>query len=201
MPLAGETFYSAPYVAKHSRLTTFFRSVLAIPHYVVLFFYAIGAAIAVFFSWFAIVITGRYPAGLYAFNAGFLRYSSRVSAYVLLLTDTYPPFGGGDEGSYPVELLIGPAKDSYSRLSAFLRFFPLIVVGIIQYVLVIVGFFVVVIAWFAILILGTLPQGLHNAIAFVASYQSRASVYAYLLTESFPSFDGTPSEPVPAPVA
>lgn len=194
MPLPGETSYVATYVPKHSRLTTFFRSLLAIPHWIVLYFYALLGGISLVISWFAVVITGRYPSGLYTFNAGLLRYSSRVSAYVFLLSDVYPPFGGGPDTTYPVELGIGAPKESYSRVSAFFRIFPLIIVGIIQYVLIIVAFFVAVVAWFVILITGKLPQGLHNALAFVLSYVSRASVYSYLLTEKFPSFDGTPQE-------
>jgi len=194
MPLPGETFYVAPYVAKHSRLTTFFRGILLIPHWIVLYVYAILASISLVISWFAVVITGRYPGGLYAFNAGFLRYNSRVTAYMMLLSDVYPPFGAGADTTYPVELEIGPAKESYSRLSALIRIFPLIIVGIIQYVLFIIGFVVAVVTWFVIIVAGTLPQGLHNTLAFVTSYVSRSSVYSFLLTESFPSFDGTPKD-------
>ena len=65
---------------KHSRLTTFFRYILAIPLLFVNYFYAIVAYIAVIFAWFAIVITGRYPAGLYGFAAGYLRFSTRAVA-------------------------------------------------------------------------------------------------------------------------
>lgn len=66
---------------------------LAIPHYVVLFFLAIGVVFAVIVAWFAILLTGRYPRGLFDFVAGFLRWSLRVNAYAFLLTtDKYPPF-------------------------------------------------------------------------------------------------------------
>lgn len=198
MPLPGETTYVAPYVERHSRLTTFFRSLLIIPHWFVVVFYGLAAGISLVISWFAVVITGRYPGGLYAFNAGFARYIARVSAYMLLLTDAYPPFSGNPAQPYPVELQIGPPKERYSRLSAFLRFLPLIVVSIIQYALVFVGFLAVVAAWFVILITGRLPQGLHNAIAFCASYLARSAPYSYLLTESFPSFDGAPKDGAPA---
>jgi len=66
---------------------------LAIPHYVVLFFLFIGAAVAVIVAWFAILFTGRYPQNLFRFVVGVLRWSNRVSAYAfLLVTDQYPPF-------------------------------------------------------------------------------------------------------------
>lgn len=198
MPLPGESAYVAPYVERHSRLTTFFRSLMVIPHWFVLVFYGIAASLALVVSWFALLFTGRYPEGLYAFNAGFVRYSARVSAYMVLLSDVYPPFSGSVDQPYPVELQIGPPKAKYGRLHVFLRYFPLIVVGIIQYALMIVMFFVLIVAWFAILIMGKLPQGLHNTIAFCASYLARSAVYSFLLSETFPGFDGTPKDTAPA---
>jgi hypothetical protein len=66
---------------------------LAIPHYVVLFFLSIGAVFAVIFAWFAILFTGRYPRGLFDYVVGVLRWHNRVTAYALILvTDRYPPF-------------------------------------------------------------------------------------------------------------
>jgi hypothetical protein len=66
---------------------------LAIPHYVVLFFLFIGVFFAVIVSWFAILFTGRYPRGLFDFVEGVLRWSNRVTAYAFtLVTDRYPPF-------------------------------------------------------------------------------------------------------------
>ena len=66
---------------------------LAIPHFVVLFFLWIAAVLAVVAAWFAILFTGRYPRSLFAFVEGVLRWSQRVVAYAfLLVTDAYPPF-------------------------------------------------------------------------------------------------------------
>jgi Domain of unknown function (DUF4389) len=66
---------------------------LAIPHYVVLFFVWIAAFVAVVVAWFAILFTGRYPRALFDFVVGSFRWSLRVSAYAfLMLTDRYPPF-------------------------------------------------------------------------------------------------------------
>jgi hypothetical protein len=66
---------------------------LALPHYIVLFFLAIIAFFAVIVAWFAILITGRYPRPLFDFVVGFARWALRVSAYAfLLVTDRYPPF-------------------------------------------------------------------------------------------------------------
>ncbi len=66
---------------------------LAIPHFIVLIVLALLAVIAVIVAWFAILITGRYPRGLFDFVVGVLRWALRVNAYAfLLVTDRYPPF-------------------------------------------------------------------------------------------------------------
>lgn len=66
---------------------------LAIPHYVVLFFLDIAAVFVIIVAWFAILFTGRYPRALFDFVAGVGRWHNRVIAYALILvTDRYPPF-------------------------------------------------------------------------------------------------------------
>ncbi len=66
---------------------------LAVPHYVVLFFLCIAAVVAVIVAWFAVLFTGRYPRAIFDFVEGVLRWGLRVEAYALLLiTDRYPPF-------------------------------------------------------------------------------------------------------------
>ena len=66
---------------------------LAIPHYIVLAFLAVGAFFAVIVAWFAILFTGQYPRGLFDFVVGVGRWGLRVNAYAfLLVTDRYPPF-------------------------------------------------------------------------------------------------------------
>lgn len=66
---------------------------LAIPHYIVLFFLVLGVIGAVIIAWFAILFTGRYPRGLFDYVVGVGRWALRVQAYAfLLVTDRYPPF-------------------------------------------------------------------------------------------------------------
>ena len=66
---------------------------LAIPHYIVLFFLWIAAVVSVVIAWFAILFTGRYPRGLFDFVLGVLRWGNRVAGYAfVLVTDEYPPF-------------------------------------------------------------------------------------------------------------
>ena len=66
---------------------------LAIPHYIVLFFLDIAVFFVVIASWFAILFTGRYPQGIFSFVEGVFRWHNRVVAYAFtLVTDRYPPF-------------------------------------------------------------------------------------------------------------
>ena len=66
---------------------------LAIPHYIVLFFLYIAAFVLVIVAWFAILFTGRYPRGIFDFVEGVIRWHNRVIGYALILvTDRYPPF-------------------------------------------------------------------------------------------------------------
>jgi hypothetical protein len=66
---------------------------LAIPHYIVLFFLYIGAFFVVIFAWFAILFTGQYPRSLFEYVEGVVRWHNRVVGYAfLMVTDHYPPF-------------------------------------------------------------------------------------------------------------
>ena len=74
------------------RLTVAVRLLLAIPHFIVLFFILLGWGITTIVAWFIILFTGSYPQGLYDFGVGALRWLLRLEAYLLLLIDEYPPF-------------------------------------------------------------------------------------------------------------
>jgi hypothetical protein len=74
------------------RVTVALRLLLVIPHAVVLFFVVCAWWVTTIVAWVLILITGRYPQGLYDFGAGALRWLIRVEAYLLLLVDDYPPF-------------------------------------------------------------------------------------------------------------
>lgn len=66
---------------------------LAVPHYIVLFFLWIAAYVVIVLSWFAIIFTGRYPKAFFDFVVGVMRWSWRVQSYAFILaTDKYPPF-------------------------------------------------------------------------------------------------------------
>jgi uncharacterized protein DUF4389 len=179
--------FEADYVEKRSRLTTFFRWLLVIPHAIVLAFYGIAAGVVVIIAWFALLFTGRWPRGMYDFVAGAFRYATAVHGYLYLLTDEYPPFGP-DVDSYPVRLNIAPPKDQYSRLKVLFRIILSIPPYIIAYAMNIVMQVGAVLAWFAIIVLGRQPKGLQDMIVLGLSYQQRAYAYMALLTEDWPPF-------------
>jgi hypothetical protein len=191
--------FECDYVEKRSRLSTFFRLILVIPHVIVLMLWAIAAYVVTIIAWFAIVFTGRWPRGLYDFSAAFWRYSTAVIGYAALLTDEYPPFGS-DVDDYPVRLRIAPPKASYSRLKTFFRFILAIPIFLISYAMRIVAEIGALLAWFTIVIIGRQPKGLQDMIALGVSYQQRADAYVYLLTEDWPPFtDDSTARVEPAP--
>jgi hypothetical protein len=70
----------------------FFRIIMIIPHYIILYFLQIAAQVVVLISWFIALFTGSVPAGMHNFIAGYERWYLRYTAYAFLLTDQYPPF-------------------------------------------------------------------------------------------------------------
>jgi hypothetical protein len=94
-------FGDAPYPASltvedpaepRNRVGVGLRILLAVPHFIVLFFVLCAWWVTTIVSWVAILITAQYPPGLYNFGVGALRWLLRVEAYVLLMVDEYPPF-------------------------------------------------------------------------------------------------------------
>ena len=185
--------FTSEWVEPRSRLTTFFRWLLVIPHAIVVFLWGIAAFFAVVGAWFALVFTGRWPQGLYDFVASFLRYTTFVNGYAYLLTDRFPPFSGNDP-TYPVQLGIGPPKAEYSRLKAGFRMILYIPVYVIAYALSIVATVGVVLAWFAIVILGRQIEPLQQMVILGISYQQRAAAYACLISEDWPPFTSPGAE-------
>jgi hypothetical protein len=82
-----------PDATQLSRGLPLVKWLLAIPHWIVLWFLYIGAIVCIIIAWFAILFTGTYPPALFEYVVGVQRWSLRVSAYaILLITDQYPPF-------------------------------------------------------------------------------------------------------------
>src|SRR2546421_364695 len=87
--------FDVQYPEHSSRLMNgllFIKLIAAIPHIIVLYILEAISAIVWFIAWLAIIFTGKYPQGMFNFNLGVMRWGLRLQAYVLLLTDAYPPF-------------------------------------------------------------------------------------------------------------
>ena len=171
-----------------NRLSIFFRWLLVIPHVIVLNFLGLAAGVVITLAWFTIVFAGRFPAGMLRFTVGFSRWAARANAYGTLLTDRYPPFSMEEEPDYPVRLTVQEQTTRRNRLTTFFRCILLIpheiVLGLLSIVVVFVGFG----AWVAGVVLGSVPEGLHNFLAGYTRWTERASAYGYLLVDEYPPF-------------
>jgi hypothetical protein len=191
VPTSYPVEFEMDFVERRSRLTTFFRSLLAIPHFFFAAVYGIAFYVVYIIAWFALMFTGRWPAGLYEFAGGFLRYITRLSAYLYLGVDDYPPFSGAPDDSYPVRVHIAPPLARYSRVKVFFRSIYAILAMVIRYALSIVISVVAFLSWFAIVITGRQPAALQNALSFALSYTTRADGLIFLITETYPSLGET----------
>jgi uncharacterized protein DUF4389 len=191
--------FEADYVERRNRLTAFLRLILAIPLMIWLYFYAIAAVVAIVLAWFALVITARYPRGLYDFVAGYTRFVTRFTAYTVLLCDPYPSFGGSDDPAYPVRMHFAGPLDRYSRAKAFFRFILAIPIVILRYVMHLMLEIGAVAAWFVIVITGKLPRGLFDLMVLANSYTARSDAYLALLTETYPPFQDEHTRAAGAP--
>jgi hypothetical protein len=81
-----------PQLESRNRLTVGFRLILVIPQLIALALLGIAEAVVLLIALFAVLFSGRWPAGLCEFTVGVLRWWLRVETYLLLLTDEYPPF-------------------------------------------------------------------------------------------------------------
>lgn len=189
-----QPIYDVDYVEDRSRLSTFFRWFLAIPHFIVLYVWALVAYVAIFIAWFAIVFTGRYPASLYSFVYGLTRYSAAVSAYIYLLTDDYPPFGA-DVSHYPARLELSPEPQAeYDRVKTLFRIILIIPPAIIGYAMSIVAGIGSFLAWVLIVVTGKQNKGLQDFTLLGMSYQVRLLPYYALMTEDWPPFTNPGTE-------
>jgi hypothetical protein len=163
--------------------------ILLIPLAIAVFFYAIAATVAVIVAWFAIVITARYPAGLYEFMAGYTRFITRITGYGLLLCDPYPPFSAAADRGYPVRLEFAGPLGRYSRAKTAFRFILAIPILILRYIVALLLQIGAVGAWLVIVVTGRLPWAFFDLMAQGVAYLARSDGYLFLLTETYPPFE------------
>ena len=202
---------------RRSRLTVFFRLLLAIPLIVWVTLRGIAAFIVAFVNWLAVLIQAEVPASLHGFVAAYLRYATQVSAYVFLAANPYPWFRS--QPDYPVDLEIDPPVRQ-GRWGGFFRL-VLAIPALILAAALGGGFAsggssqgswgassgneesvawsfssfggaaaaAAFLAWFAILALGREPRGLRDLTAFAFGYAAQAGAYLLLLTPRYPTSD------------
>jgi Domain of unknown function (DUF4389) len=172
--------------ARQRRATVGFRLILIIPHFFLLFFLAIAASVVAFLGWWGALFTGRLPQFAVSYLSGYNTWYLRVTAYLYLLTDAYPPFMLDDVAAYPVRLAV-PEPQRLNRAAVFFRFILVIPAGIVSAVVVEGATSIVLfIAWLITLVSGRLPQALHQAFTAVLRYQFRLNCYYMMLTPAYP---------------
>jgi hypothetical protein len=199
-----------------SRLTVFFRLLLAIPHYIWLFLWSIAATIAAIINWFATLITGRSPQSFHDFLGAYVRYWVHLHAYLYLAANPYPGFTGSP-GNYPIDVEIQP-RERQSRWKTGFRIIlalpALLLAGFLAGTVFggggnrsdenfgtrdvvaaagpdvgLVAFVVAFLAWFAILVRGRAPSGFRDLLAAMLRYSAQVSGYLLLLTDRYPNSD------------
>jgi hypothetical protein len=158
---------------------------LIIPHAIVLAVLGLIVSVITVIAWFAILITGKYPEGMWKFSLGVLRWGARVNAYRYLQRDEYPPFAF--EGSYPVtlELDYPPQLNRWLVLVKWLLLIPhFIALYFISAIVSIITFIV----FFAILFTGKYPRGMFDFTVGFGRWSSRVAAYSLLLTDDYPPF-------------
>jgi hypothetical protein len=175
------------YPERLSRLLIFVRWLLAIPHFIALTFLGFGAFVVLVLSWFAVLFTGIYPRGMFDFMVGVQRWGTRVGAYVLFLTDQYPPFSLADDPSYPVRLEID-YPERIARWRPLVQWILVYPVTIALYLFLFLSFFATLFGWFAILFTGRLPQRFFDTNVVMLRWSTRHNVYAYWMTDQYPPF-------------
>jgi hypothetical protein len=187
-----------------SRLTVFFRLLLAIPHFFWLGLFTIGAVFVAFANWWATLFTGSSPKGIHDFLAGYIRYATQVFAYLFLAANPYPPFYvGTDLAPYPIDVQIDPPERQNRWVTGF-RFILVIPAVLVSGVLTggssvssggrgfstggVTGL-AAMLSWFSALARGRSPRGLRDFSAWALAYTAQFYSYLFLLTDRYPNSD------------
>jgi Domain of unknown function (DUF4389) len=169
---------------ERSRLTVFFRLLLAIPHLIWLTLWALLAYLAAIVNWFATLINGVSPLALHRFLAAYVRYQNHVYAYLFLIADPYPGFTG-QAGSYPIEVRVEDPRPQ-NRWRVFFRLFLALPAFLLNSAYGSLLWAVAFLGWFACMVDGSMPVGMRNAGALALRYAAQTNGYGLLLCEAYP---------------
>jgi uncharacterized protein DUF4389 len=178
--------YEADFNPAPNRWTTFFRPILAIPWLIVALFWGLVFIFTHLFAWVAIIVLGRYSESLYNINSGVVRFGVRMGAWVYLQTDEWPPFGLGDDPSYPIRIGIPPRLERQSRLKALFRLILALPMLIVSYAVNYLHLWLAVIAWLTIVFRGYMPEKVNAAMTFANGFYARLYGYIAFLTDDYP---------------
>lgn len=179
--------YEADFNPTPNRWTTFFRLLLAIPWFIVATVWGILFYVAQILAWLLVTILGRYPEWLYNFNAGVVRFTVRLSGWIYLQTDAWPPFGLSDDRNYPIRVNIAPPPERQSRPKAFFRFilaFP--VLFVLSYGTAHMTLLAGWVGWLTIVFRGYMPQWVNDSLTALHGFQARVLGYMAILTDEYP---------------
>jgi hypothetical protein len=169
---------------RRSRVTVFFRLLLAIPHLVWLVLWGIVAVFAAIAQWFVTLFAGRPARPLHAFLSRFVRYTFHVYAFLTLAENPFPGFAG-EHGRYPLELELPPPGRQNRWKTAF-RVILVIPASILNSALGASLAVAAMLMWFVGLAKGSVPPGLRNLAAFALRYGGQVNAYLLLLTDAYP---------------
>lgn len=164
---------------------------IALPHAFLLIFVMLASMFLNMIAFWAILITGKYPEGMFNFQVNAQRWGLRVSARLLNLVDGYPAFGMTHQDDSVVIDIERPEKSN--RLSVLARamfgvFYVMIPHAFCLLFLQIGANFVRIIAFWAILITGKYPKGMHSYMVGVMRWGFRVNAYMGYLTDTYPPF-------------
>jgi len=186
-----------------NRLTTFFRIFTAIPIVIIIgllssaeygwdepggWTYRYAAAGLVFLPLVLMILfRQKYPRWWFDWNVALIKFSTRVAAYIDLLTDEYP--STDEDQAVHIEIPYPDAKNELNRWLPLVKWFLAIPHYIVLFFLGIAAIVSIVIAWFAILFTGRYPKGLFDFVVGVFRWCLRVAAYAFLLTtDRYPPF-------------
>jgi hypothetical protein len=180
---------------RRSRLTVFFRLLLAIPHLIWLLFWSLVAVVVAVLTWIWTLATGRPPRPFHRFLSRWIRYTAHVYAFLFLVGNPFPGFLGAP-GSYPVDLELPPLERQSRWITGF-RVFLAAPALIISGGLGGAGLAAAFLGWFVGLFLGRMPQGLRDLGAYSIRYQGQLNAYLYFVTERYPDSGPRPDPASP----
>jgi Domain of unknown function (DUF4389) len=168
-----------------SRLTVFFRLLLVLPHLVWLELWSFAFFAVAVFNWFATLFAGRSEDDVHSFLGRYVRYSTHLNAYLLLVANPWPRFSG-KAGTYPVDLELEPPQGQNRWATAF-RLVLVLPAYVFSSVLTAVAQVIALVGWFVCLALGRMPKGMRDLSAYCVRYQAQTFAYLFLLTSRYPS--------------